>query len=279
MTLVEYVRIVENLALEPGKGASLKCPACLANWWMLVPLKPLHTFRYMDSPKFACPAACGYYGDLSTYNPVPEVNGPSSFDTRKLCRSCDVEFAVNGVVVRRPCCAIETPREIMRDVVERIQTHIDHFTPDAAIRNEVEPLLELLVRTFDGLMRRMLEIAHENSRQNGLSETLELREQFGLGPLPATSSFQNLSAARQRLLPAGWDMKDSAQDWERLTKLFQKRHVITHRLGVVDKEYLNKTRDSQALLGKQVPLSSAEVLEGAKDCQRLVNNFFGLFLS
>ena len=54
-------------------------------------------------------------------------------------------------------------------------------------------------------------------------------------------SFQNLSGARQKLLAAGFDMEQRA-DWSALTTLFQKRHAISHQLGVADQEYLGRTR-------------------------------------
>lgn len=68
-------------------------------------------------------------------------------------------------------------------------------------------------------------------------------------------------------------------DWGTLTTLFQKRHVTTHQLGVADREYLSKTGDGGAELGKRVPLTAEEIVYGARQCQRLVNAFFGMFLS
>lgn len=80
-------------------------------------------------------------------------------------------------------------------------------------------------------------------------------------------------------MPTGWDMEQQAADWTALTTLFQKRHLIAHQLGVVDQEYLTKTGDSAAELGKRVPLNVAEIIHGSKQCQRLIDAFFGMFLS
>lgn len=68
-------------------------------------------------------------------------------------------------------------------------------------------------------------------------------------------------------------------DWGALTTLFQKRHTISHQLGVADQAYLTKTGDGSAELGKRVPLSAEEIVYGSKQCQLLINGFFGMFLS
>ena len=68
-------------------------------------------------------------------------------------------------------------------------------------------------------------------------------------------------------------------DWGALTTLFQKRHAINHQLGVADREYLTKTGDGTAEIGKRVPLSAEEIVDGSKECQLLINAFFGMFLS
>lgn len=138
-------------------------------------------------------------------------------------------------------------------------------------RAELESLLERLVATFDGLMRRMLEIAHANEKA------------LGIGPkvlqLPTSSSFQNLSGVQNRFLTAKFDMSAIASDWQNLIRLFQKRHVIAHRLGVMDEDYIVKSGDSTAVVGKKVPLSIAEIRRGVEDCHRIVIAFFGFFLS
>jgi hypothetical protein len=159
----------------------------------------------------------------------------------------------------------------MLEFVQLLHSKAEQSASQAVGRDEIESLLERLVRTFDGLMRRMLEIANKNLVLLG-SDAPPIY-------LPQTSSFQNLAGARDRLLPSGWDMEAEVADWPQLTSLFQKRHVLSHRLGVVDQEYVKKTGDASAVVGKKVPLTLAEVVAGAEDCQKLVNGFFGMFLS
>ncbi len=268
-----YRAALLSIGVAPGSGIAVTCPSCGKRSWIRLPVHALSSF--FSCVGFSCPSACGYYGELSTFSPTAEDSCPEGMDSRGECRSCGVEFAADGVVLRRPCCAIETPREVMRETISYIEGRISSLPAAPALRRrELELLLGLVVSTFDGLMHGMLAIAHENRRRLPT-------DHFGLrylNALPASMSFQNLSGARQKLLAAGFDMEQGA-DWSALTTLFQKRHAISHQLGVADQEYLTKTSDGSAVLGKRVPLSAEEIVNGAKQCQRLINDFFGSFLS
>jgi hypothetical protein len=134
------------------------------------------------------------------------------------------------------------------------------------------------VSTFDGLMRRMLAVANENARYI-LANDPEHFHVSALTALPEAISFQSLPGARKKLLGTGWDMATSATDWPALMRLFQKRHVVAHRLGVVDQDYISKTHDSDATIGKRIPLAASEVVAGAEECFSIVQGFFGNFLS
>ena len=44
-------------------------------------------------------------------------------------------------------------------------------------------------------------------------------------------------------------------------RCFQKRHLLEHKSGVVDEEYLARTSDPMARLGRKVTLTATEVGE------------------
>ncbi len=164
----------------------------------------------------------------------------------------------------------------MRETIAYIEGRVNTLpTEPSAMRRELELLLGHLVGTFDGLMRGMLSIANANARV--LEPNHPLRST--IDALPSSMSFQNLTGARDKLVPTGWDMGKEIPDWNVLTMLFQKRHAIAHQLGVVDQEYLRKSGDRTAVLGKRLSLNAEEVVVGARQCQCLINGFFGMFLS
>ncbi|CAB3627136.1 hypothetical protein [Achromobacter aegrifaciens] len=258
---VEDEKYLSELKLfDPhGDGVTVTCPDCKANAWIRLAEK-----RYSTNPIFiCCPAACGAYYEISSFKPNPNPRSNlSHFDIQRECPRDGAKFAVNGVIFRCPVCAIENPREVMHTLSEQIKENCTANTP----RENLINYLSLLISTFDGVMRRANAIAVRNHHVTGSQAH------------PKISSFQNISSARTKLLPY-IDMASTVNDWPLFLKAFQKRHLFAHSLGVVDSDYLDKTGDISATLGKQVPLSSTELVQVAHDMEVFVKRYFGLFLS
>ena len=74
--------------------------------------------------------------------------------------------------------------------------------------------------------------------------------------------FQNLVAARRRVQEVfALDFADvlSNDHWESACRVFQKRHLLAHRMGVVDEDYVKKANDRSAIPGRKVAISRDEV--------------------
>ena len=63
-------------------------------------------------------------------------------------------------------------------------------------------------------------------------------------------------------------------DWRDVLRAFQKRHLLAHKLGVVDEAYLAATGDSPSLLGRKVSIAAAEVRELVARLQSLGAELF-----
>lgn len=78
----------------------------------------------------------------------------------------------------------------------------------------------------------------------------------------ARISFQNLEGARDGLLDLfGIDLSAGVDpaEWRATVVAFQQRHLMAHRFGVVDQEYIDKTGDARAVVGRKVIISRSEV--------------------
>jgi hypothetical protein len=98
--------------------------------------------------------------------------------------------------------------------------------------------LENIVSAFDGFGREVCE-----------SRGTEIR-------------FQSLVGARKRVLEVfGLDFADrlSAADLETACRVFQKRHLLAHKMGVIDEDYVQKANDPGAIIGRKVRVSADEV--------------------
>ncbi len=248
--------------LDPhGTGVILTCPDCGSNSYVKLPKR-----RYYHPPIIiACPTACGAYGSFSDFNPVQsDEKSIKHYDSHKICKIDGSEFAVDGVIFRCPTCAIENPREVIKSVVEGVKKDLSTSND----RKNLVDCLSTIISHFDGIMRICNNIARKNQKELGLPQIQRI------------NSFQNIVAARDKMInSSSWDMANIVTDWDKFVRIFQKRHLFAHTLGVVDQAYLDKTGDTEAILGKQVPLSENEILFIANESVEIVSSFFGNFLS
>ncbi len=73
--------------------------------------------------------------------------------------------------------------------------------------------------------------------------------------------FQNLAAAKRKVLEIfGFDFGDSLppDEWERACRVFQKRHLLAHKMGVIDEEYVQKANDPDAIVGRKIYVDKDE---------------------
>lgn len=88
-------------------------------------------------------------------------------------------------------------------------------------------------------------------------------------------SFQNISNARDRLfneynIDISIDLKDT--EWSFIVHQFQKRHLLAHKMGVVDEEFVKKTRIDYANIGKKVSITRNDVIDLIKYLNIVVNS-------
>ena len=67
----------------------------------------------------------------------------------------------------------------------------------------------------------------------------------------------------------GYEQMLSAQELSSLTHLFQQRHLLEHKGGLVDQEYLDKSGDRTYRVGQRIVIQDADVLRLADLVTRL----------
>jgi len=89
--------------------------------------------------------------------------------------------------------------------------------------------------------------------------------------------FQNLAGARRNVQEKfGFDLADglTLPQWEEICRVFQKRHLLSHRMGVVDEDYLRKTNDPHAVLGRKITVTRDEVVSSINLVEALGRKLF-----
>jgi hypothetical protein len=81
-------------------------------------------------------------------------------------------------------------------------------------------------------------------------------------PVPQNLSFQNLTGAQknvQTLFNHDLASDLSPDEWTMACRCFLKRHLLAHKLGIVDDKYIAQARDPEAGIGRKILIRPTEV--------------------
>jgi hypothetical protein len=173
-------------------------------------------------------------------------------ETNVVCETCTLEYAVYGAFAFCPDCGTHNSLQIMAKNLELAEKEIAlaKTTEDAELSVKlIEDALENAVSTFDAFGRATC--AAYSSKAANPDQAKEI-------------SFQNITAARTRVQAIfGVDFADSidSDQWAFIVRGFQKRHLLAHTMGVIDDEYIKKSNDKTAIVGRKVTITSEEVVQ------------------
>lgn len=173
-----------------------------------------------------------------------------TLETTLVCDACTLRYAVYGAFAFCPDCGSHNSQQILRKNLELARQELQLAeSQDADLqRHLVEDVLENAVSAFDGFGREAVRIrASLARRDSGAAQVM---------------SFQRLTKADDRLFDLfGFRISTtiSAADWAFALRAFQKRHVLAHRMGVVDEQYVRETSDPDAVVGRRIPVGREEV--------------------
>jgi hypothetical protein len=201
-------------------------------------IKPKESFGIGFSLKFkeGSPIPIRYYRE-------------KELETKIICDKCTLHYAIYGVFAFCPDCGTHNSKQILYKNLELAEKEIalasnqeielaEHLIADA---------LENAVSSFDGFGR----------------EACKTHAIISTNPDKAKKvSFQNLFGARQKVQEFfGFDLALGLEpkDLDFAFKCFQKRHLLAHKMGVIDEEYVKATNDPEAVVGRKVSIKPNEV--------------------
>jgi len=175
-------------------------------------------------------------------NPTPiAYYSESELEERVTCFTCALEYSIYGSFGFCPDCGVHNSLQITNanlDLVLKTLALAQTAPPDISAKL-VENALEDAVSCFDGFGRERC--ANQ----------------------PFKISFQSIEAAQQKLLhEISLDISSglSADQWKFVRDQFQKRHLLAHKMGVIDSEFIAKTGCAISLLGRKVGVTDDDVL-------------------
>jgi hypothetical protein len=167
-----------------------------------------------------------------------------------VCDHCTLRYTVYGTFAFCPDCRQHNSLQILEKNLAVAQKLIDlAATVDGDLSAQlVADALENGVSAFDGFGREACRVYSSKASD----------------PVKATGiSFQNLAGAQKNVLSLfSVDLTAAldAKDWTFACRCFQKRHLLAHKMGIVDDAYIKATGDGHAMVGRKVSIFSEEVI-------------------
>lgn len=170
-------------------------------------------------------------------------------ETEVVCEQCTLRYMIYGVFGFCPDCGVHNSVQILNtnlQLVEKMVAVAETQEPSVA-QSLIQNGLEDCVSAFDGFGRELCRVYAEEVSDPAKAEKI---------------SFQNLEGARQNVKTLfGIDLAAGLPDeeWNTAVRAFQKRHVLSHKMGVADEEYVRKSGDMQTIVGRKVSVDANEV--------------------
>jgi hypothetical protein len=184
------------------------------------------------------------------------------------CPHCTLAHAVFGLAVWCADCGkdiflthLESELQVLRKILDEVEGRRERLGPRVAAR-DLENVLEDTVSIFEAIIKFVYR------RKIGVDAEEKLQR--------LRNAFQNPDRAEQILrdeiklelfYPVGAEGRQS------IASAFQKRHAITHNLGVVDRRYLEQGDGGDAI-GREVALSARDVHETVDLVERVLSQLY-----
>ena len=178
-----------------------------------------------------------------------------NLETEIVCDQCTLRYAIYGVFGWCPDCGVHNSLQILTKNLDLARKKLALLTSVEQELSEtlIADALAGVVSAFDGFGRELCTKCDK-------------------------PSFQNLEGGRKRVQQSyNFDMADclTGAEWPSACRGFQKRHLLAHKMGVVDQDYISKTSDSAAVVGRKVALTTEEVASLVEIVEKLGKRLYG----
>lgn len=187
-----------------------------------------------------------------------------TLETEVVCNVCTLRYSVYGVFAFCPDCGLHNSLQILNTNLEVVEKMLNLATGTGQELAEklVENALEDCVSAFDGFGRELCRMHPQKSATPAKVKKI---------------SFQNLDGAKTNVLSTfGIDLSAcvTSAEWNSVIRGFQKRHLFTHTMGVVDEDYITGTADTTAIAGRKITIDPADVREVVQVMQKVAQHLF-----
>lgn len=189
---------------------------------------------------------------------LPHVRRPFEDEVRRdaVCPHCTLDHTVFGLATWCADCGediflshVQAELEVTRSMVSDVERRGALLGTRVAAK-DLENCLEDAVSIFEAALKAMT--------RRRFSARGESPEQVETRLRKLGNTFQNIARTQEQLAELFGVAGTDNVDWTSLQQAFEKRHPITHNLGVVDRKYLERAQAAERQ-GREVRITEAEV--------------------
>lgn len=176
------------------------------------------------------------------------------------CEKCGARYAVVGSAFYCPCCGNNSARLTFFNTIEKVRAKINNLN---TIKKAIEELSkDEAARTCTSLIETSipdLVVAFQR-----LCECVY--PQIEGAKALKRNVFQRLDDGNvlwHELVGVGYDNWITSQQYSKLKKCFQQRHLLQHQDGIVDSDYITKSGDASYVVGQHLIIKANDIMEYA----------------
>lgn len=195
------------------------------------------------------------------------ISAIKEFERKIKCDECNANYAVIGSAYFCPCCGNNSVEKTFNESLSKVEIKLKNIPvikkaieitskdeAEITCRSVIETALNDCVVAF----QRFCEATYINDKTN---ETLSL------------NVFQRLedgSKLWKDIFNEGYEDWLTVEEFSRFKTLFQRRHLLSHREGLVDEKYLQRTRDLVYKVDQRIVVKENDVTEILKLIRKIV---------
>jgi rubredoxin len=191
------------------------------------------------------------------------------------CPHCGLEHSVFGLAIWCADCGEDiflTHVDKELQVIEKMLSVVGERRQTLGARvagRDVENALEDLVSVFEAVLKFIAKLWLDKQGMSA-EEVVEVLEK------KVRNQFQNIDLASSLFKKyLGVDLFENipSDNVGALRTIFEKRHPITHNLGVIDRKYLDHVRNSE-LQGREIRVNNLEVLNAIEIAHSVISSAY-----
>lgn len=175
------------------------------------------------------------------------------------CKKCSARFAVLGSAYFCPACGFNSVKRTFDDSIEKIKSKINSLdTIRLALKKSVGPdQAEISCRSITESCIQDAIVALQRLSEELYKKAVNETE----APFNAFQRIKQSSELWKTLYNKGYEDWLSKEELFNLNVLYNKRHLLAHREGIVDDKYLKSTNDTSYKVEQRIVIKKNDINE------------------